>query len=82
MTAGGVAGATQSVTSLVEQRYGEFDELSAYAASFVLAAISILCLVGVTIAKQRTERRHANVSDRPERVCAQVSASCRRAIAS
>lgn len=67
VTAGGVAGATQSVTSLVEQRYGEFDELSAYSASFVLAAISILCLAAVTIAKHRTERRITGGVERPER---------------
>ncbi|MCO5313957.1 MAG: sulfate ABC transporter permease subunit [Microthrixaceae bacterium] len=49
VTAGGVAGSTQSVTSLVEERYAEFDELSAYSASLVLAAATILCLIVITI---------------------------------
>lgn len=58
VTAGGVAGSTQTVTSLVEQRYGEFDELSAYAASLVLAAASIACLVVITLIRPRSESKH------------------------
>lgn len=56
VTAGGVAGRTQTVTSLVEQRYGEFDELSAYSASLVLAAVSILCLVVITVIRPSSEK--------------------------
>lgn len=56
VTAGGVAGSTQSVTSLVEQRYGEFDEVSAYAASLVLATACIACLVVIALLRRRSER--------------------------
>jgi sulfate/thiosulfate transport system permease protein len=56
VTAGGVSGSTQTVTSLVEQRYGEFDELSAYAASLVLAAITISCLVVITLIRPKSEQ--------------------------
>lgn len=57
VTAGGVAGSTQTVTSLVEQRYGEFDELSAYSASLVLAATSILCLIVIAIIRPKSETK-------------------------
>jgi sulfate transport system permease protein len=57
VTAGGVAGSTQTVTSLVEQRYGEFDELSAYSASLVLAGVTILCLIVISIIRPRSEGR-------------------------
>lgn len=56
VTAGGVAGRTQTVTSLVEQRYGEFDELSAYSASLVLAAVTIACLLVIGILRPRSEK--------------------------
>jgi sulfate transport system permease protein len=56
VTAGGVAGSTQTVTSLVEQRYGNFDQLTAYAASFVLAAIAVLCLIIITIIRPKEHR--------------------------
>lgn len=57
VTAGGVAGSTQTVTSLVEQRYGEFDELSAYSASLVLAATSIVCLVVITLIRPKSDKK-------------------------
>jgi sulfate transport system permease protein len=53
VTAGGVAGATQTTTSLVEQRYGEFDQLTAYAASFVLALVAVICLVVITLIRPK-----------------------------
>ncbi len=60
VTAGGVAGRTQTVTSLVEQRYGEFDELSAYSASLVLAAASTLCLVVITIIRPASDKKSSD----------------------
>lgn len=57
VTAGGVAGSTQTVTSLVEQRYGEFDEISAYSASLVLAAATILCLIVITLIRPKSDKK-------------------------
>jgi sulfate transport system permease protein len=55
VTAGGVAGSTQTTTSLVEQRYGEFDQLTAYSASFVLALVAIVCLVVITLIRPKEQ---------------------------
>lgn len=57
VTAGGVAGSTQTVTSLVEQRYGEFDEVSAYSASLVLAVATIVCLIIITLIRPSQDNR-------------------------
>jgi sulfate transport system permease protein len=53
VTAGGVAGSTQTVTSLVEEKYGEFEQVTAYSASLVLAVIAVICLVVVTVLRQK-----------------------------
>ena len=53
VTAGGVVGSTQTTTSLVEQRYGEFDQLTAYAASFVLALVAVVCLIIITLIRPK-----------------------------
>ncbi len=55
VTAGGVLGSTQTTTSLVEQKYGEFEQVTAYAASLVLAVVAIACLVVVTVVRQKEQ---------------------------
>jgi sulfate transport system permease protein len=57
VTAGGVVGSTQTTTSLVEQRYGEFDQVTAYTASFVLALVAIICLMVITLIRPKEQTR-------------------------
>jgi sulfate transport system permease protein len=57
VTAGGVVGSTQTTTSLVEQRYGEFDQVTAYTASFVLALVAIICLIVITLIRPKEQAR-------------------------
>jgi sulfate transport system permease protein len=57
VTAGGVVGSTQTTTSLVEQRYGEFDQVTAYTASFVLALVAIICLIVITLIRPKEQTR-------------------------
>lgn len=50
---GRVAGETQTLTILVEQRYGNFDLAGAYAASALLAVIALATLLGMTALSSR-----------------------------
>jgi sulfate transport system permease protein len=52
---GRVAGETQTLTILVEQRYGNFDLAGAYAASALLAVIALLTLLSMTALSSRKE---------------------------
>jgi len=50
---GKIAGETQTLTILVEQRYGNFDLAGAYAASALLALIALLTLMAMTLLGSR-----------------------------
>lgn len=50
---GRVAGETQTLTILVERRYGNFDLAGAYAASALLAVIALVTLLGMTALSSR-----------------------------
>jgi sulfate transport system permease protein len=52
---GRVAGETQTLTILVEQRYNNFDLSGAYAASALLALIALATLLGMTALSSRKE---------------------------
>ncbi|MEA2125172.1 MAG: sulfate/thiosulfate transport system permease protein [Solirubrobacteraceae bacterium] len=52
---GRVAGETQTLTILVEQRYNNFDLSGAYAASALLALIALCTLLGMTALSSRRE---------------------------
>ena len=52
---GRVAGETQTLTILVEQRYNNFDISGAYAASALLALIALVTLLGMTALSSRRE---------------------------
>ena len=52
---GRVAGETQTMTLLVEQRYNNFDLAGAYAASALLALIALLTLLGMTALSSRRD---------------------------
>ncbi len=54
---GRVAGETQTLTLLVEQRYNNFDIAGAYAASALLALIALVTLLSMTALSSRREIR-------------------------
>ena len=56
VVSGRIAGRTETLTLLVQDRYENFDVTGAYAASVVLAMIAIATLVLLTIFKPREER--------------------------
>jgi len=47
VVSGNITGRTQTATLIVEQRYQNFDQGTAYAVAFLLALVSIACLVAV-----------------------------------
>jgi sulfate transport system permease protein len=53
VVSGKIAGETQTLTILVEQRYGNFDVAGAYAASALLALIALVTLLGMTLLGSR-----------------------------
>jgi sulfate transport system permease protein len=54
VVSGNVAGHTQTLTLLVQQRFGNFDVAGAYAASALLALIALATLLSMTITKRGT----------------------------
>jgi sulfate transport system permease protein len=64
IVSGNVLGETRTATLVVEEKYLNFDKSGAYATAFLLALVSVACIVIVTIirpkedrAKQRKERQ-------------------------
>lgn len=55
VVSGKVAGETQTLTLLVEQRFGNYDVAGAYAASALLALIALVTLLAMTRLKPRKE---------------------------
>jgi sulfate transport system permease protein len=55
VVSGRVAGETQTLTILVEQRFQNFDLAGAYAASALLALIALGTLLVLTVVKPRKE---------------------------
>ena len=49
VVSGNVLGETRTTTLVVEEKYLNFDQSGAYATSFVLAAASVLCIVGTAV---------------------------------
>lgn len=56
VVSGKIAGQTQSLTLLVEQRFGDFDLAGAYAASALLALIALATLLLMTRVRPRGDR--------------------------
>ena len=56
VVSGNVERRTQTATLLVEQRYEDFQRPSAYAVSFVLAAVSVVCIVIVSFLRPDTSQ--------------------------
>ena len=57
VVSGNVMGQTQTATLVVEQRYQSFDQSTAYAAAFLLALASVLCIVVVSIFRPSESRQ-------------------------
>ena len=53
IVSGNLEGATQTATLLVEQRYQDFDQTAAYATAFLLAAVSVACIVVVSFLRPK-----------------------------
>jgi sulfate transport system permease protein len=56
VVAGNVLGSTQTMPLLAAQRYADLDESGAYAISFVMVAIAILCILIVALLRPRDSR--------------------------
>jgi sulfate transport system permease protein len=55
VVSGKIAGETQTLTLLVENRYGNYDVSGAYAAATLLALIALATLLAMTLIKPRRE---------------------------
>lgn len=53
IVSGNFTGETQTATLVVEQKYQNFEQSAAYATSFVLASISVLCIVVVSLLRPK-----------------------------
>lgn len=53
VVSGNVINQTQTATLLVESRYQSFDQSAAYSISFVLAFVSVLCIVAVSLLRPK-----------------------------
>jgi sulfate transport system permease protein len=53
VVSGNLIDQTQTATLIVEQKYQSFEQSSAYAVSFVLAFVSVLCIVVVSILRPK-----------------------------
>jgi len=53
IVSGNIAGRTQTLTLLVQERYNNFDKAGAYAASTLLALIALSTLLSMTITRRR-----------------------------
>jgi len=56
IVSGNVVGKTQTATLVVEQQYQNFHQKTAYAASFLLASASIVCIIIVSILRPKTDK--------------------------
>ena len=57
IVSGNFTGDTQTATLVVEQKYQNFEQSTAYATSFILAAASVLCIVVVSLLRPKEEAR-------------------------
>ena len=55
VVSGNFEGQTQTATMVVEQKYHDFAQQSAYATAFLLAAVSVACIVVVSILRPKAD---------------------------
>ena len=53
---GNVLGETRTATLAVEEKYLNFDVEGAYAIAFLLASVSVVCIVVVQVLRSRPDR--------------------------
>jgi sulfate transport system permease protein len=56
VVSGNVLGETRTATLVVEEKYLNFDQQGAYATAFLLAMVSVACIVVVSIIRPKSER--------------------------
>lgn len=56
IVSGNFTGQTQTATLIVEQKYQNFEQSTAYATSFLLAFVSVVCLVVVSVLRPKESR--------------------------
>jgi sulfate transport system permease protein len=56
VVSGNLLGETRTATLVVEEKYLNFDRGGAYATAFLLALVSVACIVVVSVIRPRTER--------------------------
>jgi len=56
VVSGNILGETRTATLAVEEAYLNFDQEGAYAIAFLLASVSVLCIIVVSILRSRAER--------------------------
>jgi sulfate transport system permease protein len=56
VVAGNVAGETQTATVLVQQKYQNFEQTTAYSVSFLLAFAAVLCLIVVALLRPKASK--------------------------
>ena len=57
IVSGNFTGQTQTATLIVEQKYQNFEQSTAYATSFLLAFVSVACLVVVSVLRPKESNR-------------------------
>jgi sulfate transport system permease protein len=55
VVSGNVIGQTQTATALVQQKYQNFEQSTAYSVAFLLASISVACIIVVSLLRPRDE---------------------------
>ena len=56
VVSGNILGQTRTATLVVEEKYLNFDQQGAYATAFLLAMVSVACIVIVTIIRPKEHR--------------------------
>ena len=57
IVSGNFTGQTQTATLIVEQKYQNFEQSTAYATSFLLAFVSVVCLVVVSVLRPKESKK-------------------------
>ena len=58
VVSGNVIGQTQTATVLVQQKYQNFEQTTAYSVSFMLAFAAVVCLVVVSVLRTKENHEH------------------------